>query len=153
MQIEIDQSGKIEETNKDTIIAFSNGIKQSVRIHRRTKRRLQETFRTYGKPRLFRFRVFACGVYILIKNYLSKINQIVIDTEYIGNEKLIKEMIIEIANSEPIKNDLRQKIVFKRIGKNSSAHILALSVSRKNIKADKVIGYDELVKIAIKKSR
>jgi len=92
-------------------------------------------------------------VYILIKNYLSKINQIVIDTEYIGNEKLIKEMIIEIANSEPIKNDLRQKIVFKRIGKNSSAHILALSVSRKNIKADKVIGYDELVKIAIKKSR
>jgi len=45
MKIEIDQSGKIEETNVDTVIALSNGVKFSVRIHRRTKRRLQEEFR------------------------------------------------------------------------------------------------------------
>jgi len=44
MNIEIDQSGKVERTNQDTIVAFSNGKSSSVKITGETKRRLQGRF-------------------------------------------------------------------------------------------------------------
>ena len=44
MNIEIDQSGKVEETQHDTILAFSNGKSKAVSISARTKRKLQDVF-------------------------------------------------------------------------------------------------------------
>lgn len=38
MQIEIDQSGKIEDTRKDTVLAFSNGKNYSILIPAEVKR-------------------------------------------------------------------------------------------------------------------
>lgn len=152
MIIEIDQSGKIEETNKDTIIAFSNSKNFSIRIHRRTKRKLQEDFRKRGIPKLFAMRTFSAGVSILIKNYINELDKMVIDTEYYGNEKVIKSMIID-SHPAKKKDKLQSIIEFKKIGKKSPAHILAISVSRKKRKADMIIPYDSLFKLAIKKSR
>lgn len=152
MKIEIDQSGKIEETNKDTIIAFSNGINYSIRIHRRTKRKLQEDFRKKGIPKLFSMRTFSAGLSILIKDYLNDLDKIIIDTEYYGNEKIIKSMVLDLHSSSK-RDKLKSIIEFKRIGKNSPAHILAISISRKKKKADAIISYNKLFKLAIQKSR
>jgi len=153
MKIERDQSGKIEETNVDTVIALSNGVKFSVRIHRRTKRRLQEEFRKQGRPKFFRYKTFATGVYILIKDFANKADDIVIDTEYVGNDRLIKNLIMDFVKSAETKNILKQQISFKQIGKKSPAHILAISVFRGKKKASRIIQYDEIRKLAIKKPR
>jgi len=63
MKIEIDQSGKIEDTSKNTIIAFSNGKFKSIFISAREKRELQKFFRRIGKPRIFVYRVFAILIF------------------------------------------------------------------------------------------
>ena len=52
-----------------------------------------------------------------------------------------------------MKNTLKQQISFKQIGKKSPAHTLAISVFRGKKKASKIIQYDELRKLALKKSR
>ena len=46
MRIEIDQSNKIEQTNKDTIIGLSNDKTFTVLIKAREKRKLQEELKT-----------------------------------------------------------------------------------------------------------
>lgn len=51
MQIEIDQSGKIEDTSKDTVLALSNGTQFSIKISRNIKRELQNIFRKNKEPR------------------------------------------------------------------------------------------------------
>ena len=72
MKIEIDQSGRIEETNRDTILALPSDISFSIKINRRTKRKLLEYFRRQGKPRLFTIKVFSAGLYFLIAKYYKK---------------------------------------------------------------------------------
>ena len=56
MRIEINQSNKVEQTNKDTIIDVSNKKSFTILISRKIKRKLQEEFRKQGKPRLFTYR-------------------------------------------------------------------------------------------------
>jgi len=56
---QIDQSGKIEQTNKVTIVAFSNDKSGSVMLSASDKRALQEIYRKAGKPRVFPTQVFA----------------------------------------------------------------------------------------------
>ena len=86
MKIEIDQSGRVEETNRDTILAFANDNEFTVIITARTKRRLQEIFRQIGKPTVFMIYIFAISVYLLIKPKLNSITDIIIDIEYAGWE-------------------------------------------------------------------
>ena len=69
MKVEIDQSGKVEETEHDTILATSKG--NTVKITARTKRRLQETFRKIGRPRNFVIYIFAVSVFELIHKDLK----------------------------------------------------------------------------------
>ncbi|MCX6810253.1 MAG: hypothetical protein NTY30_00740 [Candidatus Berkelbacteria bacterium] len=52
MKIEIDQSGKIEETGKPTVIAFSNGKSASIIISAKDKKLVQTVFRKIGQPKI-----------------------------------------------------------------------------------------------------
>ena len=42
MKIEIDQSGKVEETNKPTVIGFSNSLQRTILITAKEKQKLQD---------------------------------------------------------------------------------------------------------------
>ena len=44
MQIEIDQSGKIDQTNLDTVIALTNGTKYTLLFKKRDKRIVEKEF-------------------------------------------------------------------------------------------------------------
>lgn len=91
MQIEIDQSWKIEDTNKKSVVAFSNGISASLLIPAKEKKVIQQLYRQAGKPEIFVYKLFSVLIFILVKDYLGKIDSIAIDTEYPGKEALIKE--------------------------------------------------------------
>jgi len=147
MTYEIDQSGKIEQTEKDTILAFTNGNACSIMIPRRVKRQLQEIFRLCGFTRLFIYYLFSVGVFFLISN-LKKEEHIVIDIEYSGKDKLLSSIIIKLLENykKPVHN-----IIFSRIGNHPKVHYAAKDVFDKKRKADKILTLHEALK-AIKKT-
>jgi hypothetical protein len=58
MNIEIDQSGKIENTSVNTIVAFSNSEFACVLLSAKDKRAIQKIFRQINKPRMYIYKVF-----------------------------------------------------------------------------------------------
>lgn len=125
MRVEVDQSGKIEQTNQDTVLAFSNRIKRAILIPRREKRKLIKILRERGMDvKVFYPRIFCSALFILFEPHLSELDNIVIDDEYTGKTRLIKNLLNNIAyrqNKPPISSKIR----FDRVGKKSPAHILA----------------------------
>ena len=128
MRIEIDQSGKIEDTSKNTIIAFSNNKFKSIFISARDKREIQQLFRKIGKPRVFIYRTFAILIFLLIKNNLKEINQIIIDEEYPGWGFQIKDYLL--TEIRKVKQDFdKNNISFSQVGKKSKAHLRAYEIT------------------------
>lgn len=135
MKIYIDQSGKIENTNTNTVVAFSNGIEKSILSLAKDKKTLQQTFRELGRGRIFIYKIFASLIYSLIKDYLHDIKQIVIDQEYKGHEAKIKHFLLQIIRKAK-KDFPKDNVTFEQMGKKSKAHILAHKIYQKRAEAD-----------------
>jgi len=149
MKIEIDQSGKIENTNKNTIIAFSDGKFKSIFISAKEKREIQKFFRRIGKPKIFIYKVFAILVFLLIKSEVKEIDAIIIDEEYPGKNSLIKNFLLQ--EIRKIKPDFdRGNIIFQKIGKKSRAHFLAYGIAVGKKKADIEVGAREILRMVVK---
>ncbi len=149
MNFEIDQSGKIENTSKNTVIAFSNKIFGSIFISAKDKREIQKIFRNAGKPRIFVYKLFTILIFLLIKKHLKDINQIIIDDEYPGKGYLIKNFLqqeFRKKNSDFSANN----ITIKRIGKKSRAHYLAYGVATGRKMPDKRVTIREILKFIVK---
>lgn len=148
MVIEIDQSNKIEQTNKDTIIGMSNGKAFTVVIKKQDKRRLKEEFRKRGKPGIFNFRTFIVGAVLALKYAdLNNVHKVIIDREYYGKEIILKSMFLEVYS---MYFDKIPEIRFESIGRKSNAHIVGYNTMRGKIKPNKVIKYDELARLCLK---
>ncbi len=152
MKIEIDQSIKIENTNKTTCIAFSNSINHVASISAREKKKVQTFFRKTGKRRMFVLFTFTAMVYLLIKTYLKDGMTIVIDKEYPGYEKLIGQKLKEFIAENTRKENCR--IQFSLVGKKSGAHLAAYSAFRgKYEKKVKPILADDIIKALNKNNK
>jgi len=112
---QIDQSGKIEQTNRTTIICLANGTSDTIEISAKIKRQLLEIFRRNGQPRNFILFSFCGGLSIILKRNPS-INYVVIDREYFGKEPVIKEILLEMLGKKQI------EIHFSLIGRKVNAH-------------------------------
>lgn len=148
MKVEIDQSGKIEDTGKDTVLAFSNKIWAAIVIPAKVKRQMQEIFRRRGQPMIFVFRTFAAGIILLLQNYQKQITDVQIDTEYPGHEAVIKDILVQMLREQDIPEP---NIYFGRVGKKSMAHHRGYAVAIGKLEPERKVGLDDLVKIAIKK--
>lgn len=129
MKIEIDQSGRVEYTSQPTVIAFSNSENRSVIINSKDKKYLQQLFRKAGKSNIFVYKTFSVLIFYLIKDKLKSIRQIIIDEEYTGYDKLIKQFIVELAvkHNYQLEPDI---IHFKQIGKKSRSHGISINAYR-----------------------
>ena len=78
MNISIDQSSKIENTNKNTVIAYANSKQKSLLIKAEDKKNLQKIFRNAGKPEMFIYKTFAVLIFLLIKDDVRTICRITI---------------------------------------------------------------------------
>jgi len=146
MRIEIDQSGKIENTNRPTVVAFSNKKSGILVILAKDKKAVQKFFRELKKPKLFIHITFAVLVYYLIRNDLKNHDQIILDREYPGYEKLIinklKEFLEKEANIEGL------SITVSQIGKKSRAHDLAWNELQKRSHKDaEKVNSEKIIKI------
>jgi hypothetical protein len=139
-KLEIDQSVRIEELNKDTILGIANKeARFTVIVPKKAKRALYEKFRCQGKPKKFAPYVFAISISEALRKAPFKSSDIVIDIEYPGYEqeiiKIIKQQYPEI------------EVYFTTIGKKSPAHFVAYGVNIKKIKADYRINSTRLLSI------
>ena len=136
MKYEIDQSGKIEQTEKHTVLAFSNGTKGAVILSAKNKRRLQEMFRQIGAPRIFVDYVFAALLAILLKS--CKAQTVTVDLEYPKSTKIIESLIDPFVKAE---------IRWDYIGKNSAAHDIAYKVYTEKLRVGRMVSVREIWRI------
>ena len=147
MKYQIDQSAKIEQTNKTTVIAYSNDNQFALVIPRRLKRRIQEVFRLHGFSSLFTYYLFSVGLFYLLE-HLEKKENIIIDTEYPGKDKIIISFLkpLLIKNKKP-----DHRISFARIGNRPPAHYAAKDVFDKKKRPDKTLRLEDIIR-ALKKT-
>jgi len=142
--VDVDQSGKIEETSQDTVLAFSDGITFTVLIPATVKRNCIRALRFQGTPgKLFYLRLFSIGLFFLLKGHIDKIDQVYIDIEYLGNEGKIKDYVVNLLLRAGYAVDYHQ-IQFRRVGK-LAAHNLALGTLRKELKPNLILNTKDIL--------
>lgn len=147
MKYEIDQSGKVEETNRCTVVAFSNSESGSILLPSSEKKKLLTSFRFKGKPKMYTLQVFSVLIYLLISKYFSlKDAVIIVDKEYKGKETLIRSYIKQLLSAKKVEKYRDLDIRFDFIGKRSDAHKIAISCFREK-SADLRIDYKQVIKL------
>lgn len=140
---QIDQSGKIEQTERNTVIACINGKQFTVLFKKEEKRKLQRVFKAANMQKLFPYVTFAALIALLFHKLLPKY-KVIIDKEYFGHEVFIEERI------EAFVNQLGSKIpsiAFGHVGKLSKAHQLGYKVAVGKEKATLIVNADEILKV------
>jgi hypothetical protein len=146
MKVEVDQSGKVEQTNFDTIVALSNERNISIRLTKQSKRELLIYFRERRKEFLFPYVTFSILVALVIKSY-KPTHTVTIDTEYMGHEALIKKCILLCLKHWKITT--KTPIEFGFVGKSSPAHEVAAKVMNKKISPSFVVSIRDIVQIVV----
>ncbi len=143
MHIEIDQSEKIEQLNKDTYIAFSNHEQYCVKLPKDVKQEIVYEYRT--KVRQLIQKLFSICVFCCIRDYLERKELITLDLEYAGWQDFIKRELFSLIKSTH-KNFDNKIIRFGSITKDSKAHKLALRTFRGEEKPNRILTKNEVLK-------
>ncbi len=143
--VEVDQSGRIEFTKHDTVLAFSDGISYSILIPRAVKRNCINDLRRQGlSGATFYTRLFAAGLFLLFKDHIDQLAHATIDIEFPGKDIQIKEHLINLLRRSGYRIKARQ-IDFRAVGKQSPAHKLALATFRGDKEPDLTISEADLL--------
>ncbi|MEK7172679.1 MAG: hypothetical protein AAB740_01730 [Patescibacteria group bacterium] len=143
MICEIDQSGKVEDTKKLTVVCFANGKVKTLLITAREKRKALIAMRVIDKPKkTFVFRIFAGLIFLLVQD--EAIETIAIDEEYPEHEATIKFILLTLFQKF---SEQTPSIYFQRIGKKSMAHIKGIAVFRGKSKPDMVATAKDILEL------
>jgi hypothetical protein len=130
MIVEIDQSGKLEQLDTGTAVAFSNGETGTVWLSAGVKRQVVLHLRKTLIPSHDLWAVLFAIVIFLLVSDLGENVILRIDEEYTGKEGVIKEVLEKLLVRKWGKK-WEGGIRFGRIGKESEAHKLCWSTHRK----------------------
>lgn len=145
MHVQVDQSGKIGDTKVPTVLAFSNAESYAILIPATVKRSCLQKLRQRGKSGTTLYlRLFATGLYLLLKDHIQSLVLITIDVEYPGHDAAIKLYLLNLLRRAGITGSAR-KIRFQHIGKKSGAHKRAKAVFTGSEEPDRVIGEEEIL--------
>lgn len=149
VQVEVDQSIRIDNTRKATVLAFSNHFSKAVEVTAKTKRRLLKILRQQGKTgHTIYVDIFAATLFLLLRNHLDQLTEIIIDTEFLGSQQQaqITERLVHYAKSHGLSIRSYQ-VSFHQITKNSAAHELAIAVHRNEKEANEKVDYQDILKL------
>lgn len=148
MRIEIDQSWKIEKTNKPTVVAFSNSQTEGSILVPQEVKKLAFTYleERFGREKINIVRIFAACVVILLKTHDLKTADLIIDKEYLGYEPMLKNLIVDYGKKLGL-TFYAEDISIQKIGKKSEAHWLAYDVFTGKKKVGRVIQLRDLLKV------
>ncbi|MCI0564940.1 MAG: hypothetical protein MN733_41260 [Nitrososphaera sp.] len=144
----VDVSGRLEKTDRENVaVAFSNGIEAAIFIPGKIKLMVNETFRRQGIPRKkLGVRLLVAGLYLLLEDFLSLVNQITIDDELPGWGNEIKRELLSLIHRR-IPDFDKSKIEIRPIGEHTKADQRAYLVRKRMLKPYKKITLYQLVKV------
>lgn len=147
--VEVDQSGKIEDTATSTVLAFANGHSYAILIPATVKRSCLHTLRQRGKTgkSLYR-RLFTKALFLLLKDHITEIVVVTVDEEYTGYSAQIKQELLRLLWASGLTvdpNQIRFGLIQRGRRDNPPAHNKAYAVHRGNEKPDRVITVGELL--------
>src|SRR6187431_1685468 len=95
--VEVDQSGKIEDTSRDTALALTNGIRFSILVPSKVKRECLIALRSNGLSgqRLY-LQLFATALFFMLRDYINELLVTTVDIEYVGREDHIKQHLYNL---------------------------------------------------------
>jgi len=145
-RVEVDQSIKIEQSGA-TILAFANGITHAILIPSEAKTTAYRVLRRRGKASATAYPLlFAACLFLLLRDHLKQLDQVIIDIEYEGKNADIRSFLLEhIWKAEP--TFAPDQIIFRRIGKHSPAHVKANAVREQRDKHYRKVSTEELVQL------
>lgn len=145
MEVEVDQSWKIEDTRSATVLAFSDGISHAILIPAKVKKECIRRLRARGKsgPTLTVY-LFATALFLLLRDYMAEIDCAVIDVEYESHDREIKQHLLNLFRRAG-HDILSEQIAFRRIGKKSPGHKRAVEVFRGKVQPDRYITLEDLL--------
>lgn len=147
MKLAVDQSIKIGDTQSPTVLALSNDIQRAILIPASVKRECIQSLRGRWTPETTLYiRLFAAGLFLLLRELLASADRITIDVEYPGHERDIKRDLMLLARWARLTVD-PSVIHFDHIGKNSPAHHLALAILRGKRVPDEIITTGKLMRL------
>jgi hypothetical protein len=138
MYVEVDQSGKIEATSRDAVVAFSNDEEFAILIPAKAKQEMLVEIRAMGAGRRPYLVLLAMALYELLKGHLRHLRYIVIDVEYQGREAYIKSELLKLIRRRDPEYPA-DRIIFARISKKSPAHKKALATYRGKLEPDRTV--------------
>ncbi len=151
MKLAVDQSIKIGDTQSPTVLALSNDIQRAILIPASVKRECIQSLRGRWTPETTLYiRLFAAGLFLLLRELLASADWITIDVEYPGHERDIKDDILRFCRRNGVQTD-SSVIHFGHIGKHSPAHALAWRVLRGKRTPDETITTRDLMRLLGKK--
>ena len=146
-EVEVDQSGKVEDTRVDTVLAFADGESRAALIPAKAKRVCLEWLRRRKPKSPAHFlKIFAAGLFLLLQDHLDRVEYITIDIEYTGREAELKGMLLDLIRTERPKF-AKERITFRRIGKKSPAHRQAIMVYRGQDSPDITLHAEDIIEV------
>jgi len=143
--VKVDQSIKVEQMQGDSVLAFSDDVERTLLIPAQVKRACQQELRVRGvKPGMIALRIFAAGILLLLEGQRECISNVTIDTEYEGKEGEIKGLLLRFI-LKWVPGFPKEAIAFRRIGKQSHAHVLAWETHKGRRKPDRRVTLRELL--------
>lgn len=143
MHIEVDMSGKTEQTDMDTVVAFSNNHQYAILLPKGLKRKL---INKYRREKQIFLKLFVISVYYALKDYLHQVGLIIIDNEYEGKQNYIKSLLLDFIRKD-YKDFDKNRIRIGHITKKSKAHEAAVNVQRGFAKPQKTLSENDIGKL------
>jgi len=149
----VDMSAKVEQWSWNSAIAISNGSSRVYLIPGRVKQEVRRLLiRLYGEKSI-EYRTFALLVFLIVRDELANISQLIIDRDYTGNEAeaTIKNLLFPwLHASRP--GVTSGFIRFENV-RGSKVDKLARKVYAGEAKADKKISFTEVEALVLSYER
>nr|HID14794.1 hypothetical protein [Anaerolineae bacterium] len=142
--LQVDQSSKVEQTNKPTVVAYSNEEQRALLMPAKVKREVLARLRRGGRSRRASVQlVFAALLALLLREAAERADVILIDVEYMGQEAAIKGQLLRFLGNLEVHVE-SEVLRFGFVGKKSPAHELAIAVRRGKRRPDHRVTLEEL---------
>jgi hypothetical protein len=140
MHIAIDQSPRIENWTKDSVIAFSNTKQRALILTSQLKREALAVLKERDKTEdTAKWMILAAGIFLLVQSDLAQMDAIVIDREFddCTMARLLHWLWIKIKKQRPAFG--LAQLSYRSLRRKNPAHYLAYGLFTGLIKPDREI--------------